>query len=159
MKKSLEYKVLKYLYDNDNGEYLDISHFFKDNVIVARRILKALRDEKYIMYFERVKEFNKGNSFFAKIEFKGLKYLESIKPKPLTLFQKIQLFTTILSISVAVTFGVLNYLLSAQKSELQDQNNLLNSEIVRYKDSINLYKQKALPKKQSTDHNTPQPKN
>ena len=100
------------------------------------------------LYYQELKDFKKGY----------IKFEKHLKKQPLTLFQKIQLFTTILSISVAVTFGVLNYLLSSQKSELQDQNNLLKTDLVRYKDSLNLYKQKPLPEKQSVGQNTSQPK-
>ena len=158
MKNSLEYKVLKYLADNDIGEHIDIAHLF-ENESILRRVLRALRKQDFIDWFTKVGHNGNRNKEMSLLTFSGLKYLESLKPKPLTLFQKIQLFTTILSICVAVTFGILNYLLSLEKSELKDENFLLESDIVRYKDSINLYKQRALSKKLLIDQNTSQPKN
>ena len=47
MKDTLEYKILKYLYENDNGEYLDIS-FIENNSKLLNSKITELKKVKYI---------------------------------------------------------------------------------------------------------------
>lgn len=153
-----EFNVLEFLF-NDK-EHLDKCKNRSETYAFEKALTEFALVKKIFIKFD-------GHHWF-KLTDKGieLKYFKKgyvefekhLKKQPLTLFQKIQLFTTILSISVAVTFGVLNYLLSSQKSELQDQNNLLKNDLVRYKDSISAYKQKALLEKLKTLHDTTQSK-
>jgi hypothetical protein len=101
------------------------------------------------------KYFEKGESISYKLTEKGIKakelgghleYKKHSENKPLTLFQKLQLTITIFSLIIAVTFGVLNYLLSREKVDLINENNLLKNDIVHYKDSLNSNKEKTLLK-------------
>ena len=68
------------------------------------------------------------------------------KKTPLTLYQKIHIGLTIISLVFIFIFGYLNYYLNQDKSALTNQNNLLNKEnnqlktdFVHYKDSLNEY--------------------
>jgi len=152
MKKSLEYKVLKYLSDNDNSKYLVVNKLHDDKNKL-KRVLVALNKEKYIDSYN--KHIGNGkDEYLAKIEFNGLKYLESLKPKPLTLYQWIHIGLTFISLIAVITLGCLNYFLNQDKSYLTKQNTQLNSNIVRYKDSINAYKEKALLEKQKALRDT-----
>ncbi|WP_434035726.1 hypothetical protein [Formosa sp. 4Alg 33] len=113
MKKNLEYKVLKRLSANDNGEYVDITNLFK-NQTESHRVLKQMRESGHIDYFTR-----NGEKQMALIKYKGLLYMESLRPN-LSLYQKIYL-------SLFIIFGVLGllsgFVLSPSNSEFQTLKN------------------------------------
>lgn len=80
MKDKLEYKILKYLSENDNGQYLDIENLIEDKELFKIK-LRSLQSEKLILFPQppdiagvRVKTI-----FKAKIEFKGMEYLRKIE--------------------------------------------------------------------------------
>ncbi len=89
MKNALEYKILKYLFDNDNGAHLSIEHL-EDNKILLQSKIDSLLKSKYISVVYK-KSFKK--SYMEdidpkyKIELYGSKYLDSLKSKPFTKYQ------------------------------------------------------------------------
>lgn len=70
MEDTLEYKILKYLSENNNGEPIDVSNMDTDKNRL-KNALSNLKKEKYI----KCRIITNGN-IVAKIEFKGIKYLE-----------------------------------------------------------------------------------
>ena len=96
MKKSLEYKILKHLRDNDNGDFIDLRGFIDDrNKLESKLRSLAKEPEEYITARFPFFTFNAYSSDFtddtleAKIEFNGIKYLESLNKPGLTKYQKI----------------------------------------------------------------------
>jgi hypothetical protein len=92
MKGTLEYKILKYLKENDNGEYLDMSEFISDLKLLRIKLSSlAKKPEKYISFDGGTDvRFGNGNNFkrectLAKIEFNGIKYLGEIEKKEKTI--------------------------------------------------------------------------
>jgi hypothetical protein len=73
MKDTLEYKILKYLFDNDNVEPIEISHL-NINKKFLREKLNNLKKEKHIKCRVITNE-----NIIAKIEFKGVEYLNKIE--------------------------------------------------------------------------------
>lgn len=106
--------------------------------VVEGRIL--MLDEKGI----ELKDFGKGYLAFEK----------SLKSTPITLYQKIHIGLTIISLLLVFIFGCLNYSLNQDKSDLKDENVQLKSDLVLYKDSLNVCKEKALLKKPTTVSDT-----
>lgn len=49
MKNTLEFKILKYLSENDSGQYIDVSDLSEDKVLLKSRLLR-LRKEKLISF-------------------------------------------------------------------------------------------------------------
>lgn len=86
MKDTLEYKILKYLKENDNGEYLDMSKFITD-LKLLRIKLDSLSEKpnKYISFDGgSCIMFGNGTTIgndciLAKIELNGLKYLSEVE--------------------------------------------------------------------------------
>ncbi|WP_405611492.1 hypothetical protein [Polaribacter sp. Asnod1-A03] len=86
MKNTLEYKILKHLKDNDNGDFINVT-----NLIVDRKLLEsklhslAEEPEKYISFispyfFFGVTLSNKeNNELKAKIEINGILLLDKIE--------------------------------------------------------------------------------
>jgi hypothetical protein len=85
IKSSLEYKILKHLEENDNGEYIDMSEFNSDLKLLTYKLSSlAKKPEKYISIdlgtsfrFENGSKFER-DCILAKIEFNGIKYLNEI---------------------------------------------------------------------------------
>jgi hypothetical protein len=86
IKSSLEYKILKHLKKNDNGEYIDMSEF-NSNLKLLRNKLSSLakKPEKYIsidlgtsVWFGDGSKFER-DCILAKIEFNGIKYLNELE--------------------------------------------------------------------------------
>ena len=81
MKDTLEYKILKYLSENDNGEYLTLD-FFKDNEKLFKAKTTSLFKMKYI---SRISTPVTGGEFITyekpmyKIEFLGSEYLNNLE--------------------------------------------------------------------------------
>lgn len=82
MKKTLEYKILKYLSENDSGQLVDVSQLCQDKVLLKSKLL-SLRKEKLISFNSGYAIAGIPNSTWlkAKIEFKGLDYLDSLNNK------------------------------------------------------------------------------
>jgi hypothetical protein len=88
MKETLEYKILKHLKDNDNGEYIDLSGFTTDLKLLRIKLSSlSKKPEKYISFNGGPDfRFENGNNLkrectLAKIEFNGIKYLNEIETK------------------------------------------------------------------------------
>jgi hypothetical protein len=83
MKNTLEYKILKYLSENDNGEYVDVSNLSDDKKLLKTK-LNGLSKEKLISYSSGIDlRFGNGDNIKvdeirAKIEFKGTEYLNKL---------------------------------------------------------------------------------
>ncbi len=84
MKDTLEYKILKYLSENDNGQYIDVSGLHLDKILLRSK-LNGLSKEKLILYSPPIEiRFGDGDNFKsentkAKIEFKGIEYLNKLE--------------------------------------------------------------------------------
>ena len=86
MKDTLEYKILKHLKENDNGEYIDMSEFISDLKLLRIKLSSlSKKPEKYISFDGGTDiRFGDGDNFkrectLAKIEFSGIKYLNEIE--------------------------------------------------------------------------------
>ncbi|GAA4897814.1 hypothetical protein GCM10023311_23240 [Flaviramulus aquimarinus] len=86
MKDTLEYKILKHLKDNDNGEYIDLSEFISDLKLLRIKLSSlSKKPEKYISFNSGTDiRFGDGDNFkrectLAKIEFSGIKYMNEIE--------------------------------------------------------------------------------
>lgn len=78
MKDTLEYKILKYLYENDNNNPIDVS-VLEPNEKTLKKVLKGLKNEKLISYGTGINtNISNLNFIRAKIEFKGKEYLSKI---------------------------------------------------------------------------------
>lgn len=73
MKDTLEYKILKYLSENDNGQDIEVSHLYPNKYNLLKK-LSFLKNEKYI----KARIIN-NESIIANIEFKGIEYLNQIE--------------------------------------------------------------------------------
>ena len=78
MKNTLEYKILKYLFENNNGNPIEVSQLHSDKESL-KKSLSNLKKDKLI----NAKAKNNEN-IIAKIEFKGIKYLNEIENKNIT---------------------------------------------------------------------------
>jgi hypothetical protein len=88
MKETLEYKILKYLSDNDNGEYIDVSELSYDKKLLRNK-LRDLSKDQLIKYSGGIDmRFGDGDGIKidhikAKIEFKGKQELSNIENQSL----------------------------------------------------------------------------
>ena len=84
MKDTLEYKILKFLSENDHGEPLDVSKLDSNHKLLKQK-LNELKTEKLIAYGTGINissgdgSVNKLNFIRAKIKFKGIEYLRKIE--------------------------------------------------------------------------------
>jgi hypothetical protein len=86
MKDTLEYKILKHLKDNDNGDFVVMKGFIEDENKLTNKLLSlSKKPEHYISFSSPVTIFG-GNSpaetfgeISAKIEFNGIKYLDNLE--------------------------------------------------------------------------------
>jgi hypothetical protein len=150
MKDTLEYKILKYLKENDNGEYLNIEHLENNKELLNTKISTFLK-LKYIS--ERVtpsfkKKYIEYLNPRYKIEFEGLKYFDSLKTPPIPKDRKIYLGLFII-FSLIGSYGTYKTIFpDVSKSEHQ----ILKSdfEILKNKyDSI--VKPNSIPKNKKSD--------
>lgn len=156
MKDTLEYKILKHLKDNDNGGFVDMRFFIEDRKRLETKLRSLSKEpEKLISARFPVFVYSSGLPDYeedileAKIEFKGINYLESLNEPRLTKYQKIYLPFFIISILSAILLGWLNYLSNKKIDFLNNEYNLLKSEYVRYKDSVNKQNKKIeIPKEE-----------
>ncbi|MFV7236011.1 hypothetical protein [Flavobacterium sp. ZB4R12] len=83
MTETLEYKILKYLSENDNGQYVDVS-FIENNLKLLKSKLSELVKAKYIKKTAtpviRESYFSSKDPVY-KIQIAGRKYLAEIEPK------------------------------------------------------------------------------
>lgn len=91
MKDTLEYKILKYLKENDNGDFIDMIGFIDDRELLDVKLRSLSKyPDKYISV--RLPFFIVGgglpdfidDKLKAKIEFKGIKFLDEIENKNIT---------------------------------------------------------------------------
>lgn len=135
MKNSLEYKILKYLKEKDNGNFIDMRNFIKDRKLLESKLHSLSKEpEKYIstqfpLLIFNAYSSNTDDTLKAKIEFKGIKllseienqdfFLESpfinktnvapnIKPETKSLFKKIYSSPWVLLIAGCVITAILN---------------------------------------------------
>ena len=73
MKDTLEYKILKYLSENDNGEAIEVLQLHNEKQFL-KKILSNLRKEKLIKF-----RVISNESIIAIIELKGKEYLNKIE--------------------------------------------------------------------------------
>lgn len=102
MKNTLEYKILKYLYENESKDFIEIIGF-KEDFEKLNKTIKNLKKRKLIDIkpFSENPKPNEYNivkySFFVdkldlcKIELEGIEYLLNFKKPILTLFQKLSI--------------------------------------------------------------------
>ncbi|MCX7552094.1 hypothetical protein [Xanthomarina sp. F2636L] len=148
--KELAEKVIKFFKDSDKAELsfrAHLIHLFNDKD-KSIRIMNSLRlDFKLIDKNENgsFRLTDKGHKFttFAQLE-------KDSKNTPLTLYNKIRIGLTVVSLGLVFIFGYLNYSLNQDKTDLDNQNNVLISDLARCTDSLNLHKEKALLKMQKT---------
>ena len=88
MKDSLEYKILKYLSENDNGKYINVSNITDDKLILKSKIKnltkESLIDSKNTHLQINVGNINTYNGIqipICKIQLKGIEYLSNIDKK------------------------------------------------------------------------------
>ena len=86
IKGSLEYKILKHLSENDNGEYINMSEFIPDEKKLRSKLSSLSRKSEKLISFDGGTDvwFGNGERFkrdciLAKIEFKGIKYLNELE--------------------------------------------------------------------------------
>lgn len=138
MKNTLEYKILKYLYDNDNGKYISVDHIENNGDLLESKINNLLKSK----YIDRqlTPSFKKSYIEYInpkyKIEFIGIEYFKSFNEKPLTKYQKIYLTLFVLSVILTVIFGYLSYSLNKDNNSLESDLNSLKIQSDFYKDSI-----------------------
>ena len=77
MKDSLEYKILKYLSENDNGEFIDVS-FLNENPKTVQSKIKDLKNNELIEFRKYILEDGYSRRFDCKIVLKGKEYIDKI---------------------------------------------------------------------------------
>jgi len=86
MKDTLEYKILKYLKENDNGDFLDVNSFIEDRKLLENKLRSLSKEsDKYISV--KFPFFIVGgglpdivdDQLRAKIEFKGIQLIDEIE--------------------------------------------------------------------------------
>ena len=81
MTENLEYKILRFLKDNENGKYTNIYTDFKYNELFKQKI-STLLNFKYISEGRELiskTETKEQYKLLYKIEFKGVEYLNSLE--------------------------------------------------------------------------------
>ena len=78
MKDALEYKLLKYLAENNNGSFINVDSFNNDDKNFSK-ILRSLKDKEFID-LNRIIEKNSLTNY-AKIRLNGLAKLDEIERK------------------------------------------------------------------------------
>ena len=151
MKKTLEYRILKFLSENNDGEFIDVSHL-SENTTLLKSVIKDLKDREFINTQEYPgKPWDKPNWIGiepsnkpekGKIKLSGIEYLNSLKPAPTPKYQKIYLPLFIIFGFSTMIFAFLNYSSNNQNDNLQLQVNSLKVENLTYKDSVKLLKSK-----------------
>ncbi|MDP2524869.1 hypothetical protein [Maribacter dokdonensis] len=161
MKHTLEFKILKYLSENDNGNFVDIAQI-ESNVNLLKSVISDLKERKLILT-EPYPSIPWDSSSVVigsspsdrpekcKIKLSGKEYLESLKPQPIPKYQKIYLPLFILFGISTMLFAYLNYSSNNQNDFLNSKVDSLRTESLIYKDSVGQLKsQIELYKKQST---------
>lgn len=88
MKETLEYKILKYLSENDNGKYIKVSNISEDKLLLKSKI-KNLTEDNFIYskntYLKiKIGNVNSSNEIqmpVCKIQSKGIEYLKNLDKK------------------------------------------------------------------------------
>uniref|UniRef100_UPI00404AC314 hypothetical protein n=1 Tax=Flavobacterium sp. TaxID=239 RepID=UPI00404AC314 len=118
---------------------------------LKKKLFKASKGRVFVLDEKGIELKDFGQGYF--------KFEKSLKSKQLDLYQKIHIGLTTISLIGVFIFGYLNYSLNQDKSDLTNQNNLLKTDIVHYKDSLNAYRVKALLKTSKNEHDSSQTKN
>jgi hypothetical protein len=86
MKGSIEYKILRYLKDNDNGEYINVTNIIDDRKLLESKLHSLSKEpKKYISTMFPVFFFgiglpnSKNDELKAKIEINGIILLDKIE--------------------------------------------------------------------------------
>jgi hypothetical protein len=163
MKKTLEYKILKYLLDNENEEFLEVSHLSK-NVEFLNNKISELKKRSFIKTdpYPPSLSTSSGISITAsnkpskcRIELKGKEYILEIIDKSTNFkFKVISIITGLL----LVFFAGWNIQLKVNQSLLIKNIDSLKVQSVLYKDSIvqlkeRLYLLQVQPPKDSLQNN------
>tara|TARA_R110000751_G_scaffold307242_1_gene427843 strand:+ start:57 stop:854 length:798 start_codon:yes stop_codon:yes gene_type:complete len=161
MKKTLEYKILKFLSENNNGDFIKIDHL-EDDSKKLKNSKNHLIKQKYIK--EVLKPIMKGSSISYvdpkyKIEFSGIEYLKSFDEKPLTKYQKIYLPLFILFGLCSLFLGVLSFSLNKDNNSLKSDFESLKIQSKAYKDSLDILKKHIKNDKTNSIVNTSQTEN
>jgi len=158
--KELAKNIIDRIKNSNGGLQSDtaLSQIVKDNNL-RTSILAELSDDYGLVKKAKGSNYRlttKGSEFesFEKLE-------KDLKRTPFTLYQKIQLTITFISVVSALVLGVLNYFQAVEKSDLKDDNVQLESENVQlksdleiYKDLINEYKDKEQLKTPTIENDT-----
>ena len=90
MKDTLEYKILRFLKDNDNGDFINVTNLIEDRKLLESKLQSlAKKPEKYISYIPPIFFFGFGlpnkenNELKAKIEVNGIILLDKIENQSL----------------------------------------------------------------------------
>ncbi|WP_077398873.1 hypothetical protein [Cellulophaga omnivescoria] len=147
MKKTLEYKILKYLSENNNGTCIDVSAI-ENNSDFLKSVIKDLKERNFIETLEYPgKPMEKFVGIIpsdkpakCKIKLSGIEYLESLKPQPIPKYQKIYLPLFIVFGISTMTFAYLNYSSNNKNEILKFEVDSLKNVSRIYKDSVGLLK-------------------
>ena len=92
MKDTLEYKILKHLKENDNGEFINMIGFIQDEKFLLSKLVSlSTKSDKYISFNGPVSIWGSSGpvvtskTLQAKIEFSGIKHLEYIEKSTIEL--------------------------------------------------------------------------
>ncbi|SHF93347.1 hypothetical protein SAMN05444372_101229 [Flavobacterium micromati] len=79
MKDTLEYKILKYLSENDNGEFININLLSEDKVLLNKSILDL--KNKRLINAKKYTSNGYDKYFLCQINFEGKIFFNAIKPE------------------------------------------------------------------------------
>jgi ABC-type ATPase with predicted acetyltransferase domain len=87
MKKTLEYKILKYLHDNENGKPISLDNFIENEDLLRRKVSELFREKK----ITKDSELSLSTGFSISgikcmITTKGVKWLHDIKKENKSIF-------------------------------------------------------------------------
>lgn len=155
MKNTLEYKILKFLSEKNNGDFFKIDHIESD----AKKLKNA---KNHLLKQKFIKEVLKpvvGDSIRYvdpkyKIEFSGIEYFKSFDEKPLTKYQKIYLPLFIIFSVSSLCLGFYSYNLNQDNNSLKSDFESLKVQSKTYKDSLNLLKKHLKTEESNSINNT-----
>jgi hypothetical protein len=166
MKDTLEYRILKHLKDNDNGTFIEMEGFIEDEVHLMNKLASlSKKPEKYISITTPVTLFGGGSpsktfgTISAKIEFNGIKYLESLNEPKLTKYQKIYLPLFIIFGLSTFLFAYMNYNSNNRNDSLDLKVDSLINESHFYKDSVRILKKQIILNIEQSKNDTLSSKN
>ena len=86
MKETLEYKILKYLSDNDNGEYIEVSKLSSDKKLLKSKLIELRQSKRIKTNFGEyhIAGVKTKINFLAKITIIGNEYLSTLSKSNIT---------------------------------------------------------------------------